>query len=58
MKEDWIAPWEQNTATGKQICLPTTSSCSQNVRVALGFALKSPRAEFQPVLFAIAVQNY
>ena len=58
MKEDWIAPWEQNTATGNEICLPTTSSCSQNLGVALGFAFKNPRAEYNPVLFAISVQNY
>ena len=56
MKEEWLTPWKK--AYGK-ISMPGNTSCSQNLRVAIGFAIPTePKANFTSVLFVISCRNY
>ena len=57
MKEEWLQPYIQ-VVGGYEIKLPGNNSCSKSLKVALGFAFKNTRAEYQPVLYAISIANY
>ena len=58
MKQEWLDPWIQSV--GKEVCIPGNNSCSQNLKVALGFAAGEgkPKPQHLAVLFAICCRNY
>lgn len=56
MKEEQLTPWIQNI--GKLVSIPGNASCSQNLKIALGFALNNPKAKHVPTLFVISCRNY
>lgn len=70
MKEEWIQPYEENTFVntiqeeGKQkgrpvfVHIPGNASCSQDLRVALEFAILNLAPDCIPVIFVFSCQNY
>jgi hypothetical protein len=38
--------------------ITSNSSCTQNLKVALGYAFKNPQEHLKPVLFVFSIQNY
>ncbi len=69
MKSEWVLPYEQNTFNhvfkkgdnkGKPLYvhLPGNQSCSQNLKVALRFAIGNRKEDYISTLFVISCQNY
>ena len=55
MKKEWVDPYRQYIGKRKVVCLPGNSSCSYDLKVALGFATSNP--DMTPTLFVISVRN-
>ena len=69
MKEEWITPYYKSSFekkvqrelfkwSPKFIRIASYSSCSQNLKVGLEFAIKNQKPDHVPVLYAITCQNY
>ena len=56
MKAEWLAPWLNRV--GEEVKIPGNSSCSQNLKIALGFAAANPKPDHTSVLFVISCRNY
>ncbi len=56
MKVQWLKPWLK--IVGSHVNIPGYASCSQNLKIALGFATGNPKPEYTSVLFVISSQNY
>ncbi len=58
MKPEWLEPWIEKVGANC-VCIPGNTSCSQNLRVAIGFAIpEHPKPDFTSVLFVISCKNY
>jgi len=57
MKEEWLAPYKEEVG-GDGVHLPGNTSCSRDMKVALGFALDKPKPDHHGVLFVISVRNF
>ena len=56
MKLEWLQPWIDKV--GKWVKIPGNSSCSQNLKIALGFAAENTNKDLISVLFVISSENY
>lgn len=64
MKEEWIEQWRAKIVKKSEdvsddcVKLPCNMSCTQNLGVALGFAVNGLEQPFKSVLFVISIQNH
>ena len=56
MKADWLYAWQKSV--GKYVNMPGNASCSQNLKIALDFAITNLKQDNISVLFVISCQNY
>ena len=56
MKAEWLEPWLKRV--GRNVRIPGNASCSQNLKIALGFAAENPKKDHVSVLFVISCPNY
>ena len=57
MKQEWVIPYYEMVG-GNHINIPGNTSCSRDMKVALGFALDKPKQDHEPVLFVFSIHNY
>ena len=58
LKEEYIKPYEDRAVNADTVFLPGSTSCSQELKVALGFTFKNVNNDRSPVLFVISCQNF
>ena len=58
MKQEWIEGYAQHVSDGDLFELEGQTSCSQHLKIGLGFAFGGSNAEMTPVLFIYTIQNW